>query len=126
MKKIITLLLIAAMIFTISSCKDPHNENTISETPQSTTFLEKLQADTASGIKANKQALPTAQTIPTAQAITTAETNSTENGYIGNKHSKKFHRPDCYTLPKEKNQVHLSSREEALKQGYYPCANCNP
>lgn len=28
-----------------------------------------------------------------------------EENYIGNKNSKKFHRPDCHTLPAEKNRV---------------------
>ncbi len=28
-----------------------------------------------------------------------------EGNYIGNKNSKKFHRPDCHTLPAEKNRV---------------------
>ena len=28
-----------------------------------------------------------------------------EGNYIVNKNSKKFHRPDCHTLPAEKNRV---------------------
>ena len=28
-----------------------------------------------------------------------------EENYICNKNSKKFHRPDCHTLPAEKNRV---------------------
>lgn len=49
-----------------------------------------------------------------------------EGIYIGNKNSKKFHRPDCHTLPAEKNRVELSSREEAINNGYSPCGNCAP
>ena len=46
--------------------------------------------------------------------------------YIGNKKSKKFHRPTCRSLPKESNRVYLSSREEAVDKGYDPCGNCKP
>ncbi len=50
----------------------------------------------------------------------------TESGYIGNKNTKKFHRPTCKTLPAEKNRVALATREEAIEQGYDPCGNCKP
>lgn len=46
--------------------------------------------------------------------------------YIGNKNTKKFHSPDCYTLPSEKNRVNFSSRSEAVNCGYSPCGNCCP
>lgn len=50
----------------------------------------------------------------------------TEGEYIGNKNSKKFHLPDCYTLPAEKNRVYFSSRQDAINDGYSPCGNCQP
>ena len=46
--------------------------------------------------------------------------------YIGNKNTKKFHLPDCYTLPKEKNRVYIPSRESAIRMNFRPCKNCNP
>lgn len=46
--------------------------------------------------------------------------------YIGNKNSKKFHLPTCYTLPKKENMVLFDARSEALEAGYLPCGNCNP
>lgn len=66
-----------------------------------------------------------------ADALSTAlapqtEIEPAESGYIGNRNSKKFHRPNCRTLPDEKNRVPLSSREEAVSKGYSPCGNCNP
>lgn len=51
---------------------------------------------------------------------------NTEKYYIGNKNTKKFHLPSCYTLPKPKNQVILNSWEEAINRKYSPCKNCNP
>lgn len=52
-------------------------------------------------------------------------TNSNIN-YIGNKNSKKFHRPDCSNLPAEYNRIYFNSREDAVKEGYTPCGNCKP
>lgn len=56
----------------------------------------------------------------------TNETETAEYAYIGNKNSKKFHRPTCHTLPKESNRVYLSSREEAIAEGFSTCGQCNP
>lgn len=48
--------------------------------------------------------------------------------YIGNINSKKFHTPDCVSVSKmsENNKIRLSSRQNALNNGYDPCKNCNP
>ncbi len=60
------------------------------------------------------------------------QTNPTENTekktvqYIGNKNTKKYHRLDCSSLPKEENQIGFSSKEEAENQGYEPCSKCKP
>lgn len=49
-------------------------------------------------------------------------------GYIGNKNSKKFHRPDCQWAQKiaPHNRVVFRSREEAVRAGYVPCKVCRP
>ncbi len=49
-----------------------------------------------------------------------------EGTYIGNKNSKKLHRPDCRTLPAEKNRIEFTSRADAINAGYSPCGNCQP
>lgn len=57
------------------------------------------------------------------------DTSSSGSGtYIGNSNSHKFHYPTCKSVGKmsEKNKVTFSSRDEAIKQGYEPCKNCNP
>lgn len=48
------------------------------------------------------------------------------NTYIGNKNSKKFHKPTCSYLPDQNNQVTFSSRDAAISAGYTPCSHCNP
>lgn len=56
------------------------------------------------------------------------ETYDAENGkkYIGNINTKKFHLPDCHTLPKPENRVFFEDREDVVKEGYKPCENCYP
>ena len=46
--------------------------------------------------------------------------------YIGNKETKKFHYPWCWTLPSSQNQVFFKTRDEAIEKGYAPCGNCLP
>lgn len=54
--------------------------------------------------------------------------NSTENVFIGNKNSHKVHRSYCESVRdmNKKNQVVFHSMDEAMKEGYSPCNNCNP
>ena len=63
------------------------------------------------------------ETNPTV-AQGSENSQNVESQYIGNKNSKKFHRPSCKNLPAEKNRVYLNSRDEAIEQGFSPCANC--
>ncbi|MCI8404766.1 MAG: MBL fold metallo-hydrolase [Clostridia bacterium] len=67
-------------------------------------------------------------TVTTAknETIQTNETAAEYNDgiYIGNKRSKKLHRPDCNTLPSEKNRVEFNSFSDAVNEGYSPCGNC--
>uniref|UniRef100_A0A7C3RIG1 Ada DNA repair metal-binding domain-containing protein n=1 Tax=Dictyoglomus thermophilum TaxID=14 RepID=A0A7C3RIG1_DICTH len=46
--------------------------------------------------------------------------------YVGNKGTKKFHYPWCWTLPSPQNQTFLKTRNEAVENGYSPCGNCLP
>ena len=48
--------------------------------------------------------------------------------YIGNKNTKKFHKPSCSSVGQmnESNKVKLKNRQEAIDGGYVPCKRCNP
>ncbi|MCS7202354.1 MAG: prepilin-type N-terminal cleavage/methylation domain-containing protein [Dictyoglomus sp.] len=46
--------------------------------------------------------------------------------YIGNKITKIFHYPWCWTLPSPVNQILLPSREEAIEKSFTSCSNCKP
>lgn len=55
--------------------------------------------------------------------------NTSEDLYVLNKNTKKFHRPNCSSVQdiKPKNKQEFSGNTEALiQQGYSPCKNCNP
>lgn len=47
---------------------------------------------------------------------------------IGNKNSKKLHRPECKWVKDidAANRAEFESREEAVQAGYQPCKTCNP
>lgn len=49
-----------------------------------------------------------------------------EANYIGNINSKKYHSPECRSLPEEQNRVYFMTTEAAEKAGYTPCGNCRP
>jgi competence protein ComEC len=59
-----------------------------------------------------------------AAQSTTAQTSA--SSYIGNKNTKKFHKPTCSSLPAEHNRVYFDSRDKAVGDGYVPCKRCNP
>ena len=57
-----------------------------------------------------------------------ASSSLSSSPYIGNRSTKKFHKASCRDVNKmnESNKVPLSSRQEALNQGYSPCGHCHP
>ena len=59
------------------------------------------------------------QTNPTTHPVT-------EDYYIGNINSLRFHRQTCSSLPAERNRVILGTREEALGGRFEPCGICKP
>lgn len=99
------------------------------------TYRTDLQGDiifTSNGSEINitTQKNANADTNPTisqsSENSQTAQAENDESQYIGNKNSKKFHRPSCKSLPAEKNRVYFNSRDEAITSGYSGCKNCNP
>ncbi len=61
--------------------------------------------------------------VEKAQQATPALGN-TDAAVIGNKKSKKYHMPDCASLPAEDNRVYFDSVTDAEKDGYSPCGSC--
>lgn len=60
---------------------------------------------------------------------TSSSSSSSDSGsYIANANTGKFHYASCNSAQKIKdyNKVYLTSREDAISQGYVPCKICNP
>lgn len=55
-------------------------------------------------------------------------TTISKEKFIGNKNSKKFHKPNCDSVyaMSDKNKVYFDNRKDALYEGYTPCKSCNP
>ena len=59
----------------------------------------------------------------------TDSTNNSEETYVLNTSTHKFHRPSCSSVNdmKEKNKkIVTESREEIIEEGYVPCKRCKP
>ena len=83
-------------------------------------------------VEAPKESVNAVATVEEAAVIekteVEAEPDEEKVSYdvIGNRKSKKYHLPSCYTLPYPENQVHFESAEAAANKGYKPCKNCRP
>lgn len=69
-------------------------------------------------------------TYSTPSAIqTTYPSESTEHNYVLNTGTRKFHRPDCYSidLMNDENKAYYNGlRIDMLFEGSSPCGNCDP
>ena len=69
---------------------------------------------------------PSGETPETSVGVSAQET---EDHYILNTSSKKFHLPDCSgaaSMNAANRQDYTGSRQALLDQGYSPCGICNP
>ena len=57
-----------------------------------------------------------------------SSSSSGTGSYVANANTGKFHFASCGSVAKmsEGNKVYLSSRDDAINQGYVPCKRCNP
>lgn len=74
----------------------------------------------------DKQATPIKERAPDLTAGAAGASIPSQGEYIGNRNTKKFHKPDCRSLPAPQNRVYFKSRDEAIKAGYMPCKVCKP
>jgi micrococcal nuclease len=84
------------------------------------------EALTAAGAAAAAGAAGAAGSAPGAG---TSVSGSLANAaYVGNSNTRKFHKPSCSSVAQMSadHRVALSSRAQAISQGYVPCGNCRP
>lgn len=56
-------------------------------------------------------------------------TGETEETYVLNTNTKKFHKPDCSgaeSMKPENRELYTGSREALIEEGYAPCGQCKP
>lgn len=94
------------------------------EETQSSNLMDFLYHQVTS--QAKKQS-PSTETSIIQQPNTNA-VSSTEENYIGNKKTRKFHTPNCKWAKRtnSQNKISFQSRNEAVKAGFSPCQVCNP
>ena len=66
---------------------------------------------------------------PSYDDSTLEKEQETEQGYVLNTNTHKFHRPSCDSVAdmKDKNKIiSKNSREEIIQDGYEPCGRCRP
>ena len=63
---------------------------------------------------------------PTTIAETTKTADTNKLAYILNSKTKKFHRPNCGSLPTTNRVDSSKSRDEIVASGYDACKKCNP
>ena len=105
---VIILLLVFSILISCGSIEPIPTKAPLQESPSPTTQIDSINLGDGNTITAEQNTEITAET------------------YIGNKNSKKFHKPDCNTLPDEKNRVYFNSRDEAIGDGFTSCAKCRP
>jgi len=66
--------------------------------------------------------------VPQTIVNSSTNTNQSEASFVGNSNTKKFHRPNCSSVPTiaPDHVVSFSTRTEAINAGYVPCKRCNP
>ena len=57
------------------------------------------------------------------------ESNEQECAFVLNKNSKRFHKPNCSSVAKmkeENREYYSGSRDDLISKGYKPCGSCKP
>ena len=72
---------------------------------------------------------PTPTPKPSSTVYVMPKPTSPPQDYVLNNHTKRFHYPDCKSVPDiaEKNREDVfASRDELLARGFKSCGNCKP
>ena len=157
MKKNVILILIAAaavtaMIFSLAGLRRLNSEEAATTSPidllipqgsslTTETAIEKYLPESYPESETETAEIRAPETVYeelTSLELSTEETGETaeessqpqsEEYYILNKGTKKFHRPSCGSVGemKDKNKERFDgSRDEAVALGYSPCGRCHP
>ena len=136
MKKIISIILILCLVFSLSGCSAVSEKSHNAETKEKVVINEP-EDNTVNGYRTEKPKTNTDKSsMPdkiskdeiSVQSSFTPNSPSNSTGYYGNKNSKFFHSASCGSVSKmkEENKVFAKTREEMISSGYKPCGSCKP
>lgn len=141
MKKLITILVTLAILFSVSGCVPQSKYDELQERLAGIIMQNEALSKQISDLKnqnegyknridelkGENEKLKTNVVSASEKADNAGDTpKALSDNYIGNKKSKKFHLPACGGLPDEKNRIEFDSRDAAVNAGYGPCKRCNP
>lgn len=110
-----------------SSAEVEQPEDKPAEAAQEEQKSEMATANDSPAQPAGAAAVGTAATATHAvQKSASAGSANVNATYLGNPKSMKFHNPGCRTIKHPERFVSLSSRDEAIADGYTPCGVCKP
>ena len=101
--------MIFMLIFCLMSCtKTDANQNAESKTE---VVINTPTDDSVNGYRKEKEEIPVGEAL-----------------YCANKNSKIFHKRECSSVDKMKddNKYFTNDKNELLKDGFEPCKSCNP
>ena len=81
------------------------------------------------GMAPSRAAAPNPTPTPSPTVYVMPVETSPPQDYVLNNHTKRFHYPDCRSVPEiaEKNREDVvASRDELIARGFKPCGNCKP
>lgn len=127
-KKYIIALILVLLFFAPSAIAEEwswtsSDENVIHVWPDGSLVVKGVGTAELTGIDGSGNTVTISITVPEVYAAASSET-----AYIGNMNTKKFHRFNCASVNdiNANNKISLSSREEAVDEGYKPCGRCDP
>ena len=130
MKKFLFFFISVFMAVPLSSCGYNETNDTHSE------VVINLPTDnTLNGYRTEESSQTETETGEMPDKISVNETKpgsggtaATTGNYVGNKNSRVFHKPNCSSIKKTKdeNKTYFKERSDAVNQGYSPCKRCNP
>ena len=138
MKRILILILTVCLCFCFTACK----EQAVAENREEVIINSPID-DTVNGYRVNSKKSDTMPDTIKGELVGADGDNkqytidndfkndnntAVTGSYCANKNSKIFHKSNCGSVSKmkEENKVYFSDRAELINNGYNPCKSCEP
>jgi len=136
MRKIISILLIIILLFSLCSCSKNASENIQSHKPVTINIPKDDSVNgyrisppkTDNSTSAMPDIISQSDTAVEDENSSSNKENISSKSYCANKNSKVFHLSSCSSVTnmKESNKLISSNRSELISKGYKPCSRCKP